>query len=187
MFSVFIKEIFFKGFYCQKCKKISNSKYQDKLYVLPNYLIIILNRGKENIFNCNVQILENFCPSNYVEYEKNTTFNLIGIISNFGESGIEDYFIAFCKHNIDGKWRCYNDSIVTECQNDYLNKGIPYILFYKKEKINNNNSNQLNQFSNNIISNFNNNQFNNAFFYINNSNQLNKHFNNSQQNFNINI
>ena len=30
-----------------------------------------------------------------------------------------------------------NDSIVTECKDDYLKKGIPYILFYKKDNINN--------------------------------------------------
>ena len=41
------------------------------IYIMPNYLIIILNRGKGNIFNCNVQILESFSPSNYVEKEKN--------------------------------------------------------------------------------------------------------------------
>ena len=53
------------------------------------------------------------------------------------------HFIAFCEHNIDKKWRCYNDSIVTECKDDYLKKGTPYILFYKKisTKIKKNNKN----------------------------------------------
>ena len=58
------------------------------------------------------------------------------------------HFIAFCKHYKDGKWRCYNDSVVTECQNDYLNKGTPYILFYKKcfiENLNAPNSQMTNQ------------------------------------------
>ena len=102
---------------------------------MPNFLIIILNRGIENIFNCKVQIPEMFCPSNYVANEKNSYFNLIGVVSHFGESGMGCHFIAFCKHNIDGKWRYYNDSIVNECQNDFLQKGTPYILFYQKEEI----------------------------------------------------
>ena len=88
---------------------------------MPNYLIIILDRGKGNIFNCNIQIPEMFCPSIYVQMERNNIFNLIGIINNFGESDMGGHFITFCKHNIDGKWRCYNVSIVTEGNNnDYL-------------------------------------------------------------------
>ena len=186
----------FQNTYCQKCKQLGNSKYQDTLYVLPNYLIIILNRGKGNIFNCKVNIPEVFCPSNYVENEKDKSYSLIGIVSHFGESGMGGHFIAFCKHYIDGKWRCYNDSIVVECNNDYLNKGTPYILFYKKEISNNNNSNQVNQVGTNInffnqnsqVNPLNqNNQINyGQNFNINNSNQMNINYNNLPQNFDMN-
>ena len=164
-FQFLSKEEIFENTYCQFCKLTIISKYKENLYVMPNYLIIILNRGKGNIFNCNVIIPEIFCPSNYVQNEKNISFKLIGIVSHFGESGMGGHFIAFCKHNIDGKWRCYNDSIVTECQNDYLQKGTPYILFYQKEEIDNSfNKNQM------IM----NNQFNNCNnFFINNSQQIN--------------
>ena len=92
-----------------------------------------MNRGKGNIFNCHVKIPEKFNASNYKDKKnQNDDYELIVFVSHFGESGMGGHFIAFCKHNIDGKWRCYNDSIVTECSNDYLNTGIPYILFYKK-------------------------------------------------------
>ena len=133
-FQFLSKEENFENTYCQFCDKTGNSKYKESIYTLPNYLIIILNRGKGNIFNCHVNIPEVFCPSNYVENEKNKCFSLIGVVSHFGESGMGGHFIAFCKHNIDGKWRCYNDSIVTECKNDYLQKGTPYILFIKKNQ-----------------------------------------------------
>ena len=182
------KEENFQNTYCQFCKQIGNSKYTDKIYAMPNYLIIILNRGKGNIFNCNVQILERFCPSNYVENNKYNYFNLIGVVSHFGESGMGGHFIAFCRHNIDGKWRCYNDSIVTECPNDYLRKGTPYILFYQKEEINISNniiSNTIN--TNNIINGQNNNMNNgqqmNIFYNNNNYQNMNNIF---QPNFNIN-
>ena len=95
----------FSDTYCQKCGKTGISQYSEVIYSMPNYLIIILNRGKGNIFNCNVQIPETFNPNNYVEKEQNNNFNLIGIVSHFGESGMSGHFIAFCKHNIDGKWR----------------------------------------------------------------------------------
>ena len=147
---------------------------------MPNYLIIILNRGKGNIFNCNVNIEEIFNHSIYVEKEKNIEFKLIGIVTHFGESGMGGHFIAFCKHFKDGKWRCYNDSIVTECKSDYLQKGIPYILFYQKNIINNNQN----------IPQMNNNQYNNGLYYNNQQmNIFNNGFqqNNCQQNMNNNF
>ena len=137
-FQFLCKEEIFNDTFCQKCRNISISKYKESIYYFPNYLIIILNRGKGNIFNCKVDIPEYFKPFNYVENDKNSSFHLIGIVSHFGESGMGGHFIAFCKSYKDGIWRCYNDSIVTECQNDYLQKGTPYILFYEKENINNN-------------------------------------------------
>ena len=170
----------FQETYCQKCGKTGNSIYQEVIYSMPNYLIIILNRGKGNIFNCNVNIEETFYPSIYVEKEKNIEFKLIGIVTHFGESGMGGHFIAFCKHFKDGKWRCYNDSIVTECKSDYLQKGIPYILFYQKNIINNNQN----------IPQMNNNQYNNGLYYNNQQmNIFNNGFqqNNFQQNMNNNF
>jgi ubiquitin C-terminal hydrolase len=135
-FKYMIKEEVFQSTYCQHCGLTGLSKYRETIYSLPLYLIIILNRGRGNIFNCNVQIPEIFDASNYIEIKsENNNYELVGIVSHFGESGMGGHFIAFCKHSIDGKWRCYNDSVVTECQNDYLNKGVPYILFYKKCQI----------------------------------------------------
>ena len=138
-FQYLSKEDIFNDTYCQKCKKVGMSIYKEIKYCMPNYLIIILNRGRGNVFNCHVQIPEIFDSSQYVELKNdNNVYELSGIVSHFGESSMEGHFIAFCKHNIDGKWRCYNDSIVTESNKDYLNKGTPYILFYKKMNIENN-------------------------------------------------
>jgi len=167
----------FNDTYCQICGQTGYSIYQEVIYSMPNYLIIILNRGKGNIFNCNVNIPETFYPSIYVEKEENIEFNLIGIVTHFGESGMGGHFIAFCKHSMDGKWRCYNDSIVTECNNDYLQKGIPYILFYQKNSMNNNQN----------ISQTNNNQYNNVQNLYNNNQQMNIINNNIQQNMNNNV
>jgi len=164
-FGYLSKEEIFQETYCQKCKKTGNSNYKETIYSFPLYLIIILNRGKGNIFNCYVQIPEKFNASNFVDNKsQNDEYELIGIVSHFGESGMGGHFIAFCKHYKDGKWRCYNDSVVTECQNDYLNKGTPYILFYKKcfiEDLNAQNSQMSNQ--NNLKGNLKN-SFNPNFF-----------------------
>ena len=141
-FKFMSKEEQFQDTYCQKCGTIGLAKYRETIYSLPLYLIIILNRGRGNIFNCNVQIPEIFDASSYIEIRsQNNNYELVGIVSHFGESGMGGHFIAFCKHSIDGKWRCYNDSIVTECQNDYLNK----IVFYKKCQIGKSNMQNNNQ------------------------------------------
>ena len=187
-FQFLSRDTIFLDTYCQYCKKTVSSNYKETIYYMPNYLIIILNMGKGYIFNCNVQIPESFSPSIYVEKEQNIQFNLIGIVSHFGESGMGGHFIAFCKSYKDNKWRCYNDSIVTECQNDYLKKGTPYILFYKKELISqignnlqiiNNNLNMNQQNINNIC------QLQNSFQNININN--NNNFQQQNQNMNLNV
>ena len=111
-FNYMCRKELFNETYCQKCKKTGKADYQEGLYIMPNYLIIVLNRGKGNIFNCKVDIPETFSSSNYSEKDKNNFFELVGIVSHFGESGMGGHFVAFCKHNLDNKWRIYNDSIV---------------------------------------------------------------------------
>ena len=195
-FQFLSKPELFQDTYCQKCKITGNSMYKENLYMLPNYLIIILNRGRGNIFNCKVDIPIIFDSSNYEERDKNKKYELIGVVSHFGESGMGGHFIAFCKHSFDNKWRCYNDCTVTESQDDFLNKGIPYILFYKRMNIPKNNFGKKKNLSNvqkkenntNIQKNpnplyniFNNNSNNNNPF--NNNNNIND---NQQQNMMIN-
>ena len=183
------KEDLFHNTFCPHCGKTGLSKYRETIYSLPLYLIIILDRGRGNIFNCNVQIPEKFDASNYIEIKnKNNNYELVGIVSHFAENGIGEHFIAFCKHSIDGKWRCYNDSIVTECQNDYLNKGTPYILFYKKCQFKKNNMNILD--NNQEI----NNQENNLYYnkninpnFCNNNMCINNIFNSNSVIPNMNI
>jgi hypothetical protein len=178
------KEELFQDTYCQHCGKTGLSKYRETIFSMPQYLIIILNRGKGNVFNCNVQIPETFDASIYIEIKnQNNNYELVGIVSHFGESGMGGHFIAFCKHSIDGKWRCYNDSVVTECQNDYLNKGVPYILFYKKCQIEKMDFDKMlkSQEIYNVNKNFNNNQNFNPNFY-----NKNMYGNNISNNFNFN-
>ena len=181
-FKCMAKEELFQDTYCQHCGKTGLSKYRETIFSMPQYLIIILNRGKGNVFNCNVQIPETFDASIYIEIKnQNNNYELVGIVSHFGESGMGGHFIAFCKHSIDGKWRCYNDSVVTECQNDYLNKGVPYILFYKKcqnEKIDFDimlKSQEIYNDKNNLYNNqnINPNFYNNNMFANNISNNIN--------------
>ena len=123
--------------YCNKCKQLNDSIYTTKIYSSPNVLILILNRGKNNIYDVKLDFYELIDIGNFVLFKEapQLLYNLYGVITHIGQSGPNAHFIATCKSAIDGKWYRYNDAIVTPIknfQNEILNFGTPYILFYQK-------------------------------------------------------
>ena len=119
--------------YCNICNSNSDSLYESILYSTPNYLIIILNRGKGAVYEYNVNFPDQLNLFNFVTFKNgNTLYELYAVISHIGPSSMSGQFIAFCKNRIDKKWYKYNDAIVTLCQgpNEYRS-GVAYILFYK--------------------------------------------------------
>ena len=123
--------------YCNICKQLSDSLYTPKIYISPNILILILNRGKGNIYNVKLDFNEKIDITEYVIEKEmpKIEYNLYGVITHIGESGPNAHFIASCKSPIDFKWYRYNDSIVspiTDIQKEVIDFGTPYILFYQK-------------------------------------------------------
>ena len=118
---------------CSICQNNCDSFYGSLIYSLPNYLIIILNRGKGAVYECNVNFPEKLNLLNFVSYKDGNTFlKLYAVISHIGPSSMNGHFVAYCKNIKDKKWYKYNDSIVTLCeQKDEYRNGMPYILFYK--------------------------------------------------------
>ena len=117
--------------YCNNCKKLCNAKAKNKIYSSPYILILILNRGRGNQFDCDVVFEEKLNIRKYVESNDCPfDYNLIGVISHLGESSMNGHFIADCKH-FDGKWYSFSDSSVSGPTNNYSKKGTPYILFYQ--------------------------------------------------------
>ena len=108
------------------------------LSVLPNIIIIILNRGTGLQYKVKIDFEENLDLKNYVEFFKDQAFyELIGVVTHYGDSGASGHFMARCKSPIDGFWYLYNDAIIQKLE--YFTKenflqGNPYILFYKKTK-----------------------------------------------------
>ena len=129
-----IDDINFKGdnqIYCNRCRKLLDAKGQNRIFSSPHVLILILNRGKANQFDCDVEFGENINIGKYVVSKAcPTKYKLIGVISHFGESSMSGHFIADCRH-FDDKWYCFNDGIVTGPSNRYSKRGTPYILFYQ--------------------------------------------------------
>ena len=124
--------------YCKICKQLYDFNYTSRIYSSPNNLIIILNRGKYNIYNIKLYFNETIDITQYVVRNDGNKwiYNLYGVITHNGQSGPNGHFVASCKSPIDNKWYKYNDAFVNpinDVQNEVINFGTPYILFYKKK------------------------------------------------------
>ena len=123
--------------YCNLCKQLSVTIYTNKIYSSPKYLILIMNRGKSNVFKIPLDFGEYLDLNQFViQKDMKMIYNLYGVISQTGESGLSEHYVAACKSPIDNKWYRYNDINVIHINNfdkDVYNFGRPYILFYQKE------------------------------------------------------
>ena len=123
--------------YCNLCKQLYDSQYTSKIYISPNILILILNRGKGNIFKVKMDFQTTIDITKYVIQKDKPMiiYNLYGVITHLGQSGPNAHFVATCKSPVDGIWYRYNDAIVEPIKDflaDVYNFGTPYILFYEK-------------------------------------------------------
>ena len=123
--------------YCNKCKQLYDSIYTSKIFVSPNVLILILNRGKGNIYNVKLDFPEILDITQFVLQKDvpKIVYYLYGVITHIGQSGPNAHFVASCKSPVDHQWYRYNDAIVnpiTDIQKEVIYFGTPYILFYQK-------------------------------------------------------
>ena len=123
--------------YCSICKQLSDSLFTTKMFTSPNILILILNRGKDNIYDIKLDFTEILDITDFVlEKEKpRILYKLYGVITHIGPSGPNAHFVASCKSPVNNIWYRYDDSSVnqiTNVQQDIINFPIPYILFYQK-------------------------------------------------------
>jgi ubiquitin carboxyl-terminal hydrolase 2/21 len=126
--------------YCNYCNSNSPSYYSTTLYSSPQIFILILNRGRGNIYNVKLNFSEIINIGNYVKMKVNTNliYHLYAIVTHIGPSSMSGHFIAFCKSPIDGKWYKFNDAIVDyvgDFNNNVSNFGTPYILFYERQTL----------------------------------------------------
>ena len=124
--------------YCNICNQLYDSMFTSKIFVSPNILIIILNRGRGNIYDVKLNFSEEIDISQFILQKEcpKLIYNLYGVITHIGESGPNAHFVASCKSPIDKQWYRNNDSIVnpiTNINNEIINFGVPYILFYQKK------------------------------------------------------
>ena len=123
--------------YCNNCTQLTESVYTSKIFICPNILIIILDRGKENIYDIKLDFDLKMDISDFVLFKSGRQiYNLYGVVTNIGGSGPYAYFIASCKSPVDNNWYRYNDESVTpisDLKKDLIDYETPYILFYEKQ------------------------------------------------------
>ena len=122
-----------KTFYCNRCCQMVDNINTTKLLYAPKIIVINLNRGQGLQFKIKINFPEYLDISNFVQFNQNspTYYELIGIVTHFGPSGMSGHFIAFCKSFGDQQWYKYNDALVSLSSfEEAKNTGVPYILFY---------------------------------------------------------
>ena len=120
--------------YCNLCNKLQNGYYSSQILVSPNILVVNLNRGKGNIYDIKINFDEFLDIKQFVYYNQSPYYyELIGVVTHLGESGMGGHFIAYCKSFTDCKWYKFNDAMVDLCSfAEVTQLGTPYILFYSK-------------------------------------------------------
>ena len=122
--------------YCNYCKLTCNCMMCTNLATGPEILIIILNRGKGIQFKVKINFYTELNLSNYIELQNTgTKYELFGVITHIGESGMSGHFIAYCKEYWNNQWLKFNDAIVEpvkDFKSEVIDYAMPYLLFYKK-------------------------------------------------------
>ena len=111
--------------------------YTSKIFSSPNVLVLILNRGKGNIYDVKLDFTETIDLTQFVlqKDKPQMIYNLYGVITHIGQSGPSAHFMASCKSPIDNKWYRFNDAMINPINNiqkEVIEFGTPYILFYQK-------------------------------------------------------
>ena len=124
--------------YCNNCHFSSDAISCNKFNTCPEVLTIILNRGKGLEFEVEFSFPLSISIDKYVtEKSFSTNYELIGVLTHHGPSGMAGHFVAYCKSPKNGEWFFYNDATVTHCDKENVEKemvsnGVPYILFYQR-------------------------------------------------------
>ena len=126
--------------YCQICQQMADSDYTSKIFISPIILVLILNRGKGNIYDVKLDFAETIDITDFVLMNNNTRiiYNLYGVVTHLGKSGPYAHFVASCKSPVDNAWYRFNDGLVSPIknfQNEVHDYGNPYILFYQRNDI----------------------------------------------------
>lgn len=127
--------------FCRQCNSYQPHYQFKQFYILPYFLIICLDRGK-NSKNYNKKIYYNMNLDLKVHTEIKETptyFKLIGIIKRLDKNDNEHYISLYFDINYNS-WILRDDSLITKINSPMEhNQGIEMVFFYKEDNRNSNN------------------------------------------------
>ena len=121
--------------YCDTCLSYQNHSQIKRLFMMPNELIISLERGLNCMNNTMINFPMTLDVSNYVESEFSPKkFNFMGSVNRSDINGKEHY-ISFYKDLNSNNWFCSDDDKISKTSpNTALTTGLPILLFYSSNK-----------------------------------------------------
>ena len=129
------KEIKNNSFSCHKCNKISKGTSYERILVAPQILIIILNRGKGKKIENKVNIDKTLDLSGFIDEESSENkiyYQLIGSCNHLGDSSPSGHYTSTCLYN--NAFYYFSDEKYQKLKYyDYA--GEPYLLFYRRKEI----------------------------------------------------
>ena len=152
----FSREDKLSTFDCSKCHKTHKNNCIEKIYKLPEILVIALDRGYGKAFQGDVKFktelnlnedLNNCIDRDNKENVKNIFYKLICISTHSGNSSASGHYTSCCQTD-NGKYYYFSDTYVHEINEKNLYEDEPYLLFYKKIIGNTDNDNGFNNIEN---------------------------------------
>ena len=123
---------------CDYCEEKCEGIKENKIWLLPQYLIIQLKRF-DNFGNKNNKLIvfeENLDIDKYIDVDlpdhlkTDTKYNLIGIVNHQGKSINSGHYYSYCKNNELNRWFIFNDESIS-LPNKLVTPNA-YILIYEK-------------------------------------------------------
>ena len=136
-FDYFQKTKIINQYFCNNCNQVNDSLYTTNIYSSPNILIIILDRGKDNIYNVKLEFTERIDVTQFILKKDKPIieYDLYGVITLITKINGTTQFVASCKTPVDNKWYIYEDAVVRPINNikgAIIDYGTPYVLFFRK-------------------------------------------------------
>ena len=124
-------------YFCKNCNQVNDSLYTTNIYSSPNILIVILDRGKDNVYNVKLEFTERIDVTQFILRKDKPIieYDLYGVITLITKINGVAHFVASCKTPVDNKWYIFDDAVVRPINNikgGIIDYGTPYILFFRK-------------------------------------------------------
>ena len=119
-----------KTTYCGDCHYYPSTK-TSKIFLAPINLILILDRGKENLSNVKLKIEKTYDITRFVlnKDKEKVIYNLYAVLTHFDQN----HFVALCQNPVNSVWYKFDDETIEQIdEKEVIKFDCPDIIFYKR-------------------------------------------------------